>query len=219
MNNNLGKNRFWTQSHSGKPFDLFDPKPEQIDIHDIAIALSRIARYNGHTKEFYSVAEHCVIGSKLYPNITAKERLDILLHDAAEAYIGDIVDPLKKNFPWIKHIESNILGVIYEALELERPEDKSLIKQTDLIMVHLEKSSLMAPEQRDWRLPSRPEAEIEFKGFYNWSPNQALIEFLLRYDSLRKDMDMITHVEALHDKFMESEERGFTPPHPIYPRF
>jgi hypothetical protein len=86
---------------SGKAFYVTDPKPEDIDILDIAHSLSMQCRYNGHTKGFYSVAEHSVLVANLVP---PRLRLQALLHDASEAYVGDVIRPIKrllKNRPQI----------------------------------------------------------------------------------------------------------------------
>jgi uncharacterized protein len=105
----------WMQTYSGRKFYPMDPREEEIDIEDIAHALSMICRYGGHTKAFYSVAEHCVLVASRCP-----EGLELLglLHDAAEAYIQDFISPIKKHFPVYKVMEENILRVIFEKYNL-----------------------------------------------------------------------------------------------------
>jgi Predicted hydrolases of HD superfamily len=83
----------WIMTFTGKRFRPFDPDPAEIDIRDIAHALSHTCRYGGHTRRFYSVAEHCVLLSRIVP---ADMAFDALMHDAAEAYLGDIPRPIKK---------------------------------------------------------------------------------------------------------------------------
>lgn len=77
---------------SGRRIDLMNPVPEQIHIDDIAWSLARTMRFNGHTTRPYSVAEHCLLGAT---QCAPANRLAFLLHDATEAYLGDVVGPLK----------------------------------------------------------------------------------------------------------------------------
>jgi hypothetical protein len=77
----------------GSPFSLTNPDPAAVDIQVIAHSLSLQCRFNGHVPTFYSVAEHCVRVAALYDD--RELQLHGLLHDAAEAYIGDIVRPMK----------------------------------------------------------------------------------------------------------------------------
>jgi len=90
---------------SGKKINLKAPTSEMIDIKDIAGALSKICRFGGHSSAFYSVAQHSVLVATLAPDHLKKAAL---LHDAAEAYLGDVIKPLKV-----------ILGHVYEQLEEE----------------------------------------------------------------------------------------------------
>lgn len=83
----------WIMTHTGKRFRPFAPDPADIDIRDIAHALSLICRYGGHPSGFYSVAEHSVLLSRAVP---AEMAFDALMHDAAEAYLGDIPRPIKR---------------------------------------------------------------------------------------------------------------------------
>ena len=79
----------------GHLFDLSDPKPEMIDIEDIAKALSCICRYTGHCNDFYSVAQHSILMANLSEFDSFGTPLQRLLHDSAEAYIQDIPRPWK----------------------------------------------------------------------------------------------------------------------------
>lgn len=98
-----------------RDFDFLNPKIEDIEIEDIATALSKICRFNGHCSIPFSVAEHSVYVSKYL------EAQDIhrdfarvgLLHDAAEAYIGDMVTPLKVLFPEFSALENRILKLVF----------------------------------------------------------------------------------------------------------
>lgn len=85
-----------TITFSGKVVDLFNPDPETIYLEDIAHSLSHICRWGGHTKSFYSVAEHCIRVSLRVPK---GKKLTALFHDCEEAYWGDLIRPLKMLLP------------------------------------------------------------------------------------------------------------------------
>jgi hypothetical protein len=81
---------------SGKIVNLFNPDPNTLWIKDIAHGLAHTCRWNGHTKSFYSVAEHCV---RVADRLPKEKKLTGLLHDAEEAYFGDIISPIKNILP------------------------------------------------------------------------------------------------------------------------
>lgn len=78
---------------TGKLVDPLDLKPADIDIEDIAHALSNLCRFTGHCPKFYSVAQHSCFVASLVPR---ELRLAALLHDASEAYLSDIASPTKQ---------------------------------------------------------------------------------------------------------------------------
>ncbi len=80
-------------TYTGKVFDLLNPTPDKVCIEDIAHSLAYQCRYTGHTREFYSVAQHCVLMAE-NPDLPG-DPMAKLMHDAAEAYIGDIARPWK----------------------------------------------------------------------------------------------------------------------------
>ena len=98
----------WIMTYTGRHFTPFDPKIQDIDIRDIAHALSNICRFGGHCSEFYSVAEHSILVSILCP---PELKLAGLLHDAAEAYLGDVPTPLKQN--GFRDAEARLMDMIY----------------------------------------------------------------------------------------------------------
>ena len=85
----------WMQTYTGKVFRPLNSEANKIDILDIAHALSMKCRFNGHCKEFYSVAEHSVRVASI---ISSPNKLWALLHDAPEAYLPDLLGPIKGNF-------------------------------------------------------------------------------------------------------------------------
>jgi hypothetical protein len=114
----------WILTTSGRVFPLRDPRPDDVDPRDLAHALSHLCRFGGHAREFYSVAQHCLLVSRLVPPEFA---LAGLLHDAAEAYLGDVVSPLKGELYRYRLLEERIAGVIerrfgLDSLALSAPE-------------------------------------------------------------------------------------------------
>lgn len=125
----------WIRTVSGRYVNLIDPKPEQIVIGDIAHALGRICRFGGHVATFCSVAEHSLNVANMVLRQCGEGRvvLAALLHDATEAYLGDMVRPLKQAMPEYRAIESRMAGAINLALGLQpvSAEATMLIKAAD----------------------------------------------------------------------------------------
>lgn len=138
---------------SGKPFYPMMPSSDDIDIIDIAHSLSMQCRFNGHVQEFYSVAQHSVIVSHI---CSPEYALDGLLHDASEAYIGDIIRPVKYSIPGIDEIEDRIQKCIAEKFNLHWPMPPD-VKRADFIALATEKRDLMAePIGVDWGRLAEP---------------------------------------------------------------
>ena len=103
-------------TRSGRRVDLTNPRPDDICIYDIAWALSHICRWTGHVASFYSVAEHSVLVSERVPVAYARAAL---MHDAAEAYIGDVSAPLKSVLPEYRRLEAQFSAVIAEKFNIQ----------------------------------------------------------------------------------------------------
>ena len=113
-------------THSGCVVDVLNPHPEDIDIEDIAHALSNLCRWAGHSRYYYSVAQHSVIVSHHVPPEYA---LWGLLHDAAEAYLMDMPSPIKALLPEYAALEARMLGVISKryGLSSECPAEVKIV--------------------------------------------------------------------------------------------
>jgi uncharacterized protein len=86
----------WMQTFTGRAIDIANPKPEDIDIEDIAHSLVRLCRYGGHVVTWYSVAGHSLAMGRFAETLVDQAMLECLLHDAAEAYLGDTISPVRK---------------------------------------------------------------------------------------------------------------------------
>jgi 5'-deoxynucleotidase YfbR-like HD superfamily hydrolase len=140
----------WVLTGHGKQFYLADPDASLIDIEDIANTLANICRFNGRTKGFYSVAQHSILVSE----ICADDPLAGLLHDAAEAYIGDVIRPLKKLLKGVDQIETAITREIGSALSVDYERLRHpRIKHADDVALATEIRDLMPdwPETTDRR--------------------------------------------------------------------
>lgn len=122
------------RTHSGKVFDLKNIQLDSICIEDIAHALSHSPRFGGHLPGFYSVAQHCCFVTDLCPDAY---KIEGLLHDASEAYIGDMPSPFKKLMPDFKQHEFNIMEAISMKYSLVFPMPE-VIKKADLDMLSKE---------------------------------------------------------------------------------
>ncbi|MDW9357478.1 hypothetical protein GOL81_26255 [Sinorhizobium medicae] len=162
---------------SGTWFDLLDPWNSHFTIEDISQGLSNICRYAGQCRDFYSVAEH-----SLHVCDTAAEfKLEALLHDAAEAFIGDITRPLKQLLPEYKAIEANVEAAIYSRFGLNQMATPH-VKLADLRVLAAEQSQLMPAGTDYWAAQSdvRPApVTVEFL-----SPSNARERFLAKFHEL-----------------------------------
>jgi len=137
---------------SGRRLDLLDPSPLDVEIEDIAHGLSRVARWNGQTTgpHPFSVAQHCLvvedIAARLRPGLETRWRLAVLLHDAPEYVIGDMISPFKAVVGGgYKLVEHRILAAIMIRFGLPAAmsrEVAALAKEADRIAAHHEAVNL-----------------------------------------------------------------------------
>lgn len=107
----------WMMTFTGKRFWPLDPRADEVCFADIGAALSMICRYGGHTRRFYSVAEHSTLLARHFLERGEGGRARYALaHDMPEAYTGDVVRPLKKHWPAAEAIEARVANVVSEAL-------------------------------------------------------------------------------------------------------
>ena len=131
---------------SGIAFDLLKPQPEMIRIEDIVHSLALINRFNGAAMFPYSVAQHSLYVAGLLP---PELKLHGLLHDAAEAYVGDMVSPLKKIMSEYKKVEAGISRVVADVFGLAYPEPEE-VKKADLAVLSAEREQVLLPSYGPW---------------------------------------------------------------------
>lgn len=179
----------WMQTYKGGRFDFFAMSRSPLDIEDIAHSLSLVCRFGGHCKEFYSVAQHSVYVSQLCHH---DHKLAGLLHDATEAYIGDMVTPLKRLVPEFKEYEKSLYWTLAKQFGLpkELPQD---VRDADLVMLAAEARDLMGANPSAWGLKDAP-ASIRIEP---WPPKLAEKYFLEAFHTLDGE-----YARALATSFM-----------------
>jgi len=172
--------RNWFQTYTGKAFYFTSFRPEDIDIRDIAHALSFQCRFNGHCKQFYSIAEHSIRVAEILPN---RLTLSGLLHDAAEAYFFDVSSPLKELpiFDEYRKMLVQCEEVIMNKYGEGWPMDDE-IKHADLVLRSTEKRDLMTPEPMSWGLLPEPLKEK----IIPWDPEITERAFIRIFKQLTK---------------------------------
>ncbi|AHI06507.1 HD superfamily hydrolase [Bdellovibrio bacteriovorus W] len=162
----------WVITLSGTRFNILKPDPEAVRIEDIACALARQARFNGHTRFFYSVGQHSCLGAEVSP--TKEIALHMLFHDATEAYVGDLVSPVKALLPDFEVIESRIHWAISKKIGLEYPLPK-VVKQIDRRLLATEVRDLITKDIASWGIG--PDEPFEFP-IIPWPPEVTEARFL-----------------------------------------
>lgn len=163
---------------SGEYFDLECPESSSFLITDIAHALSNICRYTGHCTEFYSVAQHSVLVSQIVPH---EDALAGLLHDAAEAYVGDVSKPLKILLPDYKVVEDRVEAALFKRFGLPERLPAS-VKIADRVVLRTEQRDLMDADRHTWFFAG--EAKALPSAIVPMSPREAREAFLARFHEL-----------------------------------
>jgi 5'-deoxynucleotidase YfbR-like HD superfamily hydrolase len=174
----------YLQTVSGRWVNPFDPDPEQLEIGDIARALANQCRFGGHCRVFYSVAQHSVIVSELVEarGGDAEDVFAALMHDAGEAYLGDMPHPLKHRSPLgaaFKEAENHLERALQDhfAIKPGVPE----IKRADRALLATERRAFSA---ETWHWPELEGVEPVGLELTAWSPDEAARAFLARFEEL-----------------------------------
>lgn len=184
----------WIQTSSGRCFPVLHPTADDVDIEDVAHALSNLCRFAGHTKEYYSVAQHSVLVSH---HVSPEHALQALLHDAPEAYIVDLPRPLKHSgmVDGYKVIEDRVWAAVAEhffLFEEIHPE----VKLADNRALFTEQRDLIGKQAKPWTGQTEP-----YQGtIVPLTPKQAKSQFLARYEWLE-----VKRTEFLMETFTTKE--------------
>jgi len=170
------------QTYTGRQFFPLDPRPEEVHIEDIAHHLSQRTRYGGAALEFYSVGQHSVEVSH-----ACDEPLWGLLHDAAEAYVGDMIRPIKHTpeMAAFRRIEKRVQAAVCIRYGLAIEEPRS-VKEADGILLATERRDLLAPlaaSEEDWLHGAESFGPLPWS-LHAMPPRRAEHEFLARFNNL-----------------------------------
>jgi 5'-deoxynucleotidase YfbR-like HD superfamily hydrolase len=192
--------RAWQRMLSGRRLDLLDPSPLDVEIEDIAHGIARVARWNGQTEggHIFSVAQHSLLVETVAhqrARLSRKHRLAVLLHDAPEYVIGDMISPFKTiigdNY---KSVEARLLAAIHLrfGLPVVLPKElAALIKAADRSAAYLEATRLAgfaaAEAKKIFGRPPKFSAVIERDYLAPWPADIAEQRYLERFSKLARD--------------------------------
>ena len=174
----------YLQTVAGRWVNPFDPDPDQIELADIARALANQCRFGGHCRTFYSVAQHCVVVSELIEEEGGgtEDALAALMHDAPEAYLGDLPHPIKYR---------SQLGAAFR--EAEKPLERVIRRRFSITgspaAIKRIDRALLATERRafsteTWHWPELSGVEPLDLELHAWSPDEAADAFVRRFEAL-----------------------------------
>ncbi len=192
--------RAWQRMLSGRRLDLLDPSPLNIEIEDIAHGLARVARWNGQTKgpNIYSVAQHSLLVEVIAhqgARLDRKRRLAVLLHDAPEYVIGDMITPFKAVIgDTYKAIETRLLAAVHLrfGLPVTLPAELvAIIKAADRAAAYLEATRLAgfasSEARRFFGRAPRLTSSIEHDYLTPWPAEVGHARYLDRFERLARD--------------------------------
>lgn len=163
----------WMQTYTGRQFWPLDPEPAEIDILDIAHSLSMQCRYAGHCRNFYSVAEHCVLLSLA---VEPEHAFWALMHDASEAYLVDIPRPVKPALVNYRNVEDRMMLAICARFGLA-PDMPRAVKEADNRILADEAAQNMSRPPVPWADTGAPlGVTLQF-----WTPAKAQDQFMARF--------------------------------------
>lgn len=199
---------FWLSTYTGRRVYPLRLHPDQFSITDIAMGLSNIARFSGQSAGLLSVAEHCVRGAA-HASTPALAR-EFLLHDAAEAYLGDMVKPAVEILDEYRELRDRMQRCIAEKFALPWPmtpeckaiDERMLVTEAPVVFAHRdtwwEQPPFPSPYDGEWiTLADRPRVGddrpdqpfVRPLDYQFWPPRMARRRFLDEYHKLQGKQD------------------------------
>jgi 5'-deoxynucleotidase YfbR-like HD superfamily hydrolase len=192
--------RAWQRMLSGRRLDLLDPSPLDVEVEDIAHGLARVARWNGQTQgaHIYSVAQHSLLVEALarakVPRLDRNGRLAVILHDAPEYVVGDMISPFKAVIgDRYKAVEKRLLAAVHLrfGLPAKLPDSlQSLIKASDRSAAYLEATRLAGFADEEARKffgpPPKFSSALERDYLSPWPAGIAQARYLERFEKLMR---------------------------------
>ena len=192
--------RAWQRMLSGRRLDLLDPSPLDVEVEDIAHGLARVARWNGQTQgaHIYSVAQHSLLVEALarakVPRLDRNGRLAVILHDAPEYVVGDMISPFKAVIgDRYKAVEKRLLAAVHWrfGLPAKLPDSlQSLIKASDRSAAYLEATRLAGFADEEARKffgpPPKFSSALERDYLSPWPAGIAQARYLERFEKLMR---------------------------------
>lgn len=172
---------------TGKAFDVFNPREADVDVYDIAWMLAHKYRFSGACCPAITVAEHsCLVHDLMEIDLErSPDCLVALMHDAAEAYVGDVTRPVKIAIPQFKELENKVWECICRALDLDSSL-MGLVKTYDNIAVRAEAHCCMPDGGASWNWNG---VDLDDEAVFlvdSHTPEEAYREFLYRYRLYRE---------------------------------
>lgn len=178
----------WIQTYTGRQFHVMEPRAQEVHREDIAHALSLLCRFNGHVDRFYSVAEHCFILSHV---VSPKAALWALLHDAAEAYVGDMTRPLKQQMQSFIDVEFAVILRIIEHFKLTEwfangalTDEVQEVHEADARILLNERAALMPRATHNWSVDGLEPLDLAESPIVGWPPRKIERLYLQRLEEL-----------------------------------
>ena len=158
------------RTYTGLPFDIKILDPDTISIEDIAHALSLTPRWGGHTKELFSVAQHCVLAAW---HVAEGYELEALMHDASEAYLQDMPAPIKSLLPDYRKLEGDLMAAIAKKFKFEYPPPP-VVKEIDSALLSAEWDQVVIGDSK-------------YSAYLNyWRPQDAEAKFLEAFNQYKR---------------------------------